>query len=1402
MPSLVRGQCRIRHFAGLLHQLDVETQRLQLANQYVERFRHARFDGGLALDDGLVDFRAAIHIVRLRRQQFLQDVRGAIGFERPDLHFAETLPAELRLAAQRLLRNQGIRPDGARVNLVVHQVGELQHVDVAHRHRLFELNTRHAVIERRLARSGQTGIGQRFLDFALRGAVEHRGRILHAQRLRGPPQVGFQNLTDVHAAGNAQRIEDDFHRCSIREVRHVLIGQNARDHTLVSVAARHLVAHAQLALHGDVDLHQLDHAGRQLIALAQLGDLLIGDLFQHRYLARRHLFDFVDLFVQPRILAGEAHALQIARLHLLDELARQLRVLAQQALVGLFIVQVGQEFLAFQQHAQAFGALIRQDADFILQIALQTLDLRFLDHLRPLVLLLAFAGEDLAIDDGALDARRTVERCVLHIASLFAENRAQQLLFRRELGFALGRHLAHQNVARLHGGADADDPALVQVAQKTVRDIRNVAGDFLRPELGVAGFDFEFFNVDRSVVVFLDELLADQDGVFEVVPAPGHEGHQHVASQGQFAQVGTRTIGQHRALGDALAHPHNRLLIDTGVLVAPLEFGELVDVRAHLARKLAFMRRAFHAYDDAFAIHRIDDAGALVEHHGAGIARRDHLHAGAHIRSVGAQERHGLALHVGTHQRAVGVVVFQERNQAGGHADELLGADVDVLDFVPALEHEVAGLPGVGQIGHDAALLVQFHVRLGDGPLVLFPRREVLAVGFEFHRLLLDTELAVGVVHFRAPQYVAHFVVRIARVQYLDFVHHRALDHLAVGALDEPVLVDARKARQRRNQTDVRTFRRFDGADAAVVRGMHVADFESSAFPAQAAGSQRRKTALVRDLAQRIGLIHELRKLAGSEEFANRRHHRLGVHQVVRHGRRHLLVDAHLFLYGGLHAHQADAELVFQQFAHCAHAAVAQVIDVVHRANALAQLQQVLDGALEVFRIERALVERRGVRAVVELDVELHAAHARKIVLARVEEHALEQLRGRVHRGRIAGTQFAVNFDQRVALVLHGVLADSGGNHTADVVALREENFELVDAGFDQLAQHRRRQLAVGVDHDFAGGHVHHVGDHVRAFHIVGRDFHLLDLGFEKFLVQRGGDLLALSHHRIAALGGDGVRKLQAGEILIHVPEQLLVADFHFADAVEGAQNLLVRLQTQGAEEYRAVEFALAVDTYVKDILVVVLELYPAAAIRDDLAEIIALRLHFLEKHARRTVQLADNHALGAVDDERAVVGHQRNFAEEHFLLFDVPHAFFLRFGILGIHGQADGDLEGRRIGHAALLALLHVVLELQPHRVAALVAERHHVFVESSAMMAQDVAGVERVGADGGAATAAGRPQVVQPLEVTALAFPVADGIIDELQIAHAAKIRDREHAIEHGLQADVLALIRQQVHLQEALV
>ena len=82
------------------------------------------------------------------------------------------------------------------------------------------------------------------------------------------------------------------------------------------------------------------------------------------------------------------------------------------------------------------------------------------------------------------------------------------------------------------------------------------------------------------------------------------------------------------------------------------------------------------------------------------------------------------------------------------------------------------------------------------------------------------------------------------------------------------------------------------------------------------------------------------------------------------------------------------------------------------------------------------------VRLVVQLDVELHAAHAREVVLARVEEHALEQLRGGVHRGRIAGTQLAVDFEQRFVLLLDAVLLERHGNDVADFVEFREEHVE------------------------------------------------------------------------------------------------------------------------------------------------------------------------------------------------------------------------------------------------------------------------------------------------------------------------------------------------------------------------
>src|SRR5437667_433878 len=859
-PRLVRGFVRRRLLP--LHQLDVQAERLQLADQDVERFGHARLDARFALDDGLVNLGAAIDVVRLRGEQFLQDVRCAVGFQCPDFHFAEALASELRLAAERLLRDERVRPDGTRVNLVVDEMRKLEHVDVADGDRLVELVAAHAVEEVDLAGVRQTRDFEQVADFRFARAVEnrrgegnalaktfgvleqlivaefreclpHRGFRKHfpepaAQRLGlhflaekpleavakflgSPAEVRLEYLSNVHTRRNAERIDNDLHRSAVRHVRHVFLRHDAGDNALVAVAAGHLVADGKLALHGDVGLDQLDDARGQLIALLEFVLALLGDLAEHVDLARGHLLDFLDLLDEQRVLFIELQTLEVARGDFLDDLACEFDALGQQPLVGLLVVQVGLENFSAEKIREALEALIREDADFVGQVLLQLEDLRGFDGLVALVLFSALAGKDLDVHDGALDARRAVQRSVANIAGLFAEDGAEQFFFRRERGFALGRNLADKNVTRLHDGADADDSAFVEVAKERLADAR--------------------------------------------------------------------------------------------VLVRTLELDELIDVRAHFAAEHAGVI-GLHAHDNALGVDLIDDAFAFAEHHRAGITRGHAFHAGADERRFALDERHGLALHVGTHERAVGVVVFEERNQAGGHGNELLRRNVDVIDFIAALENEVAGLPAVDQLRGDLQSFIKRDVGLRDDVLVFFPSGKIEAI--RLVNYLAALELFVEILDFVFLDDFTGFEFAVTGIDDLNVVDDAAGLDFAVGRFDEAVVVDARKAAQGTDQADVRAFRRFNRTDTAVVRRVHVAHFESGTLARQTARPKGREAPLMRDFAERVGLVHELAELRRTEELADRGHNRLGVYQVVRHGRRHFLVPAPLFLDGAFHSDQAD----------------------------------------------------------------------------------------------------------------------------------------------------------------------------------------------------------------------------------------------------------------------------------------------------------------------------------------------------------------------------------------------------------------------------------------------------------------------------------------------------------------
>ena len=131
------------------------------------------------------------------------------------------------------------------------------------------------------------------------------------------------------------------------------------------------------------------------------------------------------------------------------------------------------------------------------------------------------------------------------------------------------------------------------------------------------------------------------------------------------------------------------------------------------------------------------------------------------------------------------------------------------------------------------------------------------------------------------------------------------------------------------------------------MRVVYVADFEGSAVTRQTARTECRKTALVRQLRKRVCLIHELRQRRRTEKLLNSRNDRTDIDKVLRreifgvlHG--HALFDK-LF-----HTGKADAHLILQKLADAAESAVAEVVDIVHRAAAVCDAEHIVDRRVNI----------------------------------------------------------------------------------------------------------------------------------------------------------------------------------------------------------------------------------------------------------------------------------------------------------------------------------------------------------------------------------------------------------------------------------------------------------------------
>src|SRR5437867_12976003 len=135
-------------------------------------------------------------------------------------------------------------------------------------------------------------------------------------------------------------------------------------------------------------------------------------------------------------------------------------------------------------------------------------DLFVLDHFAPLILTQTFAREDPHIDDGTFHAGRNSQRGVTHLSGLLAEDRAQQLFFRRQLRFTLRRNLANENMARLDLSADANHAALIEIGERLIANVWNIVGDFLRTKPSVARDAVECLEMYRGISLFFSYLIS------------------------------------------------------------------------------------------------------------------------------------------------------------------------------------------------------------------------------------------------------------------------------------------------------------------------------------------------------------------------------------------------------------------------------------------------------------------------------------------------------------------------------------------------------------------------------------------------------------------------------------------------------------------------------------------------------------------------------------------------------------------------------------------------------------------------------------------------------------------------------------------------------------------------------
>ena len=372
------------------------------------------------------------------------------------------------------------------------------------------------------------------------------------------------------------------------------------------------------------------------------------------------------------------------------------------------------------------------------------------------------------------------------------------------------------------------------------------------------------------------------------------------------------------------------------------------------------------------------------------------------------------------------------------------------------------------------------------------------------------------------------------------------------------------------------------------------------------------------------------------------------------------------------HAGKTHRNLVSEEFAHRTGAAVAQVVDIVLGITvfAVVEADHVFDDGQEV-----GLAHRRAGRFG-ESEFLVH------VVLLELLAHFLEDVED-LRSVDLSVQTVTTDFAQ---VVLARVVQE----HGIEIVfgSLQVRSFVL-------LLVRDRVNRAEGF---FAGlGLV--VGKRVvdeEVFFVLGEENDLFHIAFtQAFELAFVDDGVRLDNDFTGRFVDDIVEDDTVDEFAHAVFVELFSFfgnDDFFGLLVEEVQDVLSGLEADAAEHGGGRNLLLAVDGEVEHVAFDV-EFDPRTTMRNDAALVVgtAVRLElFVEAHTRGTVQLRNDNAFSTVDDERAVLGHDRKFANQ-----DIVLDFFLKLGVFAVlfeHAKGERGIEFHVVGKSTFAAFRDAV--------------------------------------------------------------------------------------------------------------